>query len=152
MANITKRTARRLHQYLFPDETVLAALLCEPKGTLGLGSIAVALAPGVASDALAGRAAKSDISSEGNAARLPAGTFVLAITDQRVLVSKSNGLRFEDPLTSFELGSIFVGDVRVRGLGRRMRLVFVDGSAIDVDLQRGQPIELVESLLGKVVT
>ncbi len=151
MANITRRSAKRLQQFLDPGEQVLAALLCEPKGTLGLGSIALALAPGVASQVLAERADKTAIGSEGNAARLPAGTFVLAVTDQRVLVSKSNGLKFEAPVASFGLGSVFVGDVRVRGLGRRMRLVFVDGSAIDLDLQRGQPIELVESLLGKVV-
>jgi len=152
VADITKRTAKRLKQYLLSDESVSAALLCEPKGTLGLGSIAVALAPRVAIQALADRAAGSELAAGGAAASLPVGTFVLAVTNRRILVSKSNGLKFEAPCAQFDFGSVFVGELRVRGLGRRMRLVFVDGSAVDVDLQRGQPVALVESLLGKVVS
>ena len=144
MADLTKRARKRLGEFLEPDETIEVAVLCEPRGTYGPGMIGLTLATRTTDRHLAAKAAGS---RTGMASTLPSSSFILAITDARVLMSRSNGLTFAAPEPVFRHDEVFAGDLRNHGIGRRLTLVFVDGSATDVDLQRGQPIgRLVERL------
>ena len=148
MADLTKRTSKRLADHLRDDEVVIAALLCEPRGTYGVGSIALVAMPRTTGRILDERAGGA---RDGMAARLPPSGFVLAVTsERRVLVSASNGLTFAAPGPVFDWDDVAVGEVVRKGLGRRMTLVFSDGSATDVDLQRGQPVGRVAELLGRI--
>ena len=56
MANITRRAAKRLADHLLDGEEVEVAVLVEPKGTYGLGMVAMTLLPRTTDDALTGRA------------------------------------------------------------------------------------------------
>lgn len=148
MADLTKRASKRLAGHLGEGEVVIAALLCEPRGTYGIGSIALVAMPRTTGRILDERAEEE---RDGMAARLPPSGFVLAVSsERRVLVSASNGLTFAAPGPIFEWDDVFVGEVVRKGLGRRVTLVFSDGSATDVDLQRGQPVERVAELLGRI--
>ena len=148
MADLTKRTSKRLADHLRHDEVLIAALLCEPRGTYGVGSIALVAMPRTTGRMLDERAGTE---RDGMAARLPPSGFVLAVTsERRVLVSASNGLTFAAPGPGFDWDDVVVGEVVRKGLGRRMTLVFSDGSATDVDLQRGQPVGRVAELLGRI--
>ncbi|MEM7339501.1 MAG: hypothetical protein AAF467_12690 [Actinomycetota bacterium] len=152
MADITKRTAKRIATHLQPDEHVEAALLIEPKGTYGPGIVALALLPRTMSKVMESSARDANAESGGFAASFPGGSAAFTITNRRILVVPSNGLTFKDPAAQYELGSVVVGEISNRVIGRRMQLVFADGSAVQVDIQRGQPIEKVQSLLGTVGT
>ncbi|MEM8705699.1 MAG: hypothetical protein AAGE98_04535 [Actinomycetota bacterium] len=145
MADITKRSTRRLAAHFEPGELVHAALLCEPKGTYGVGTLALAAMPRTTDRHLADRAAAE---RAGLASLLPGAAFALVVTSDRILVSRTGGIRFEDPSPIYEHEDVFAGDLVSKGLGRRLTLVFADGSATDVDLQRGQPVERVIELLG----
>lgn len=145
MADLTRRASKRLAGHLLDDEVVIAALLCEPRGSYGVGSIALAAMPRTTMRILDERAGDE---RAGMASRLPASSFVLAVTTQRVVVSASNGIAFAAPGPVFDWEDLCVGEVVRKGLGRRMTLLFADGSATDVDLQRGQPIDRVGELLG----
>lgn len=131
-------------------ETVQAALLCEPRGTYGAGMVALTLLPRTMGRRMDRAASARQHAEGGLAARFPGESCVLAVTDRRVVVLKSNGLRFDGPALVLDHDEITLGETRVRGLGRRQRLVFADGSAVDVDLQRGQPLEHVAELLGRI--
>lgn len=147
MADLTRRASKRLAEHLNPDEAVIAALLCEPRGTYGAGSIALVAMPRTTGRILDERAGEE---RDGMASRLPPSGFVMAVTsERRVLISASNGLSFAVPAPIYGWDDVFVGDVVRKGLGRRVTLVFADGSATDVDLQRGQPVERVTQLLGR---
>ena len=149
MANITKRTAKRLAGALEPGETVQIAVLCEPRGSYGLGSVALTVLPRTGDRYLSKKAAES---RDGTASLLPSSAFVVAVTsDDRVVFAASDGLRFAAPNLILHIGDVFVTELRSRGLGRGATLVFADGSATDVDLQRGQPIDLLVGRLGGLV-
>lgn len=150
MADITRRTAKRIAAHLGAGETVEAALLCEPRGTYGAGMVALALLPRTMARHIDRRAEARQHAEGGIAAAFPTETVVIAITDARVLVLPSNGLRFGSPALVLDHDQMALGETRSRGLGRRQRLVFADGSAVEVDLQRGQPVGRVEELLGRV--
>jgi hypothetical protein len=150
MADITKRTAKRIADHLNDGEQVQVAMLIEPKGTYGPGMVAVALLPRTMSRSLERSADESNQASGGLAAQFPGGSAALTVTDQRILVVPSNGMTFKAPEAVYPLGSVVVGEVTRKGLGRRMQLVFADGSAVQVDMQRGQPLERLQQLLGVV--
>ena len=145
MADITKRATRELADHLQPGEIVHAALLCEPKGTYGAGTLALAAMPRTADRYLSDRVADS---RDGMAGRLPGSSFALVLTSDRVLISATGGIRFSAPNPVFDPDDVFAGEVRSRGIARRFTLVFSDGSATEVDLQRGQPVDEVVGLLG----
>ncbi len=148
MADITKRVAKKAAPHLAAGEQVLAALLLEPKGTYGAGAVALAAAPRTAIRALDTSAAK-DRAEEGAAAgQLPAKSFVLVVTDRRVVAMPSNGLRVDPVAASFERHEVTVAANDGRGLGRRLTLAFADGTSATVDGQRGQPYDAVTQLLG----
>ena len=147
MADITKRTQKRGADHL-DGEQVEAALLCEPKGTYGLGMVPGVLMPRTTIDVLAGRAVDSNDAEGGIAAHFPGESCVLAVTPTRVVVMPSNGLRFDPPALVLERRDVRVGEVTRKGLGKRVRLVFADGTAVDVDAQRGQPFAELVHLLG----
>lgn len=75
---------------------------------------------------------------------------MLAVTDRRLLVVPSNGLTFGAPELELDRTEITIGEVSRKGLGRRMQLVFADGSALEVDLQRGQPLDRLEAAIGRL--
>ncbi|MEO0492987.1 MAG: hypothetical protein AAF081_06195 [Actinomycetota bacterium] len=149
MADITRRAARKLETHLQAGELVRAALLCEPRGTYGVGSLALAALPRTTDRRLARRAADE---RSGLAGLLPGSSFALVMTSDRVLVSATGGIRFAEPEPIYEHEDVFAGELATKGLGRRLTLVFVDGSATDVDLQRGQPVERAIELLGPAPT
>jgi len=145
MADITKRVQKRAGGLLEPGEQVAAALLVEPKGTYGLGSVAVAALPRTSTRWLAGRAAEG---RAGMAAWFPPGPCVVAATDRRVVVIPSNGLSMSQIVASFDPSDVRVGERSSRGLGKRLVLEFVDGTSVTVDAQRGQPVEEFASRVG----
>lgn len=150
MADITKRTAKRLREHLVDGETVEVAVLMEPKGTYGPGMVALALLPRAMGRHLDQRAAGANAAEGGLAARFPGRSTVLAVTDRRLLVVPSNGLTFGAPELELDRTEITIGEVSRKGLGRRMQLVFADGSALEVDLQRGQPLDRLEAAIGRL--
>ncbi len=150
MADITKRTAKRLKAELGDGETVEVAVLIEPKGTYGPGMVAVALLPHTMSRQLDGRAEAANAEQGGLAASFPGRSAALVVTDRRVLVVPSNGLSFGRPELELGRDQLTIGDVTRKGLGRRLQLVFADGSAIEVDLQRGQPLDRLEATIGRL--
>ena len=150
MADLTKRAGKRLRHHLDEGETVEVAVLLEPKGTYGPGMVAVALLPRAMTRHLDGRAEAAQADEGGLAARFPARSAVLTVTDRRILVAPSNGLTFGDPALQLDRGEITMGRVARKGLGRRLQLVFADGSAIEVDLQRGQPLDRLEAAIGRL--
>jgi hypothetical protein len=146
MADITKRTGKKMAEYLQPGETVRAAVLVEPKGTYGLGGAGLVVAPRTTTGVLEGRAAESR--PDGLANSFPAGPAVIAVTDRRVLVAPSNGMRFDAPAVDVPLGTLLVRSISGKGLGKKIELVFSDGTGVTVDAQRGQPFDDLSSLLG----
>lgn len=141
MANITRRANTRLATHLRPGESVQAALLVEPKHTLGLGAIATAIAPRTATRALADQAAARHDEAGGLAQRFPGASAVVAQTHERILVSVSNGLSFAAPTLELPLGGVVIAAQQRRWLGHRLTLAFHDGSAVVVDAQWGQPFD-----------
>ena len=147
MANITRRTNRRLADHLRAGESVQAALLCEAKGTYGPAAIATAALPRFMTDKLENRATAAHAASGGIAAAFPGRSCVVAVTELRVLVAPSNGLTFGAPVLEVGLGDIALDRVGGKGIGKSLRFVFRDGSAVTVDAQRAQPFDRVARLL-----
>lgn len=145
MADITRRATRKLADHLRPGELVHAAVLCEPKGTYGAGAVALVVMPRTTDRHLARRATEA---RDGLASLLPGSSFALVITSDRILISTTGGIRFAEPAPILGHDDVFAGELVAKGLGRRLTLVFSDGSATDVDLQRGQPVDRVVALLG----
>ena len=150
MANITRRAAKRLADHLLDGEEVEVAVLVEPKGTYGLGMVAMTLLPRTTDDALTGRADRRNAESGGLAARFPGESCAIAVTGTRILVAPTNGLRWRPPAMTLHRGQMFVDDSRGRGLGRRLGLVFHDGTGVQVDAQRGQPMNRFVEAVGRV--
>lgn len=150
MADLTKRAGKRLRDHLADGETVEVAILLEPKGTYGPGMVAVALLPRTMARHLEGRAGAASAEEGGLAARFPSRSAVLAVTDRRIVVAPSNGLSFGAPELELDRAEVTIGRVARKGLGRRLQLVFADGSAIEVDLQRGQPLDRLETAIGRL--
>ncbi len=141
MANITKRVQKKLASYLDEGELVEAAVLVEPKGTYGIGMLRLAAAPGTSGRHLEKKASEDNAEMGGLATKFPAGSCVIAKTDQRYLISESNGLSFSEP--AFK--QLRVAQVESKLIGKRLTIELSDGSAITVDAQRGQPIDLLGS-------
>ena len=148
VANITGRVQKNAAALLQAGETVRAALLVEPKGTYGIGTVAVAALPRTMTRALADNAAESRARAGGLAARFPARSSVIAATDRRVLVIPSNGVGMKEIGAEYALGEVAVTANDGKLLGRRLQLTFADGSQVVVDAQRGQPFEEFASALG----
>ena len=149
MADITRRTAKKIARHLESDETVDLAVLMEPKGTYGLGMIALAAMPRTTMRRLKRGATEANEGEGGVAAGFPTRSSVLVVTNRRVLVVPSNGLTFGDPELEISLGGVLVGEIVGKGMGKRMTLVFGDGSAVTVDMQRGQPLDSLVERLGR---
>ena len=146
MADITGRVRKRA-AHLFDDgEVVLVAILVEPKGTYGAGSVAVAALPRLSTALLANRAASDR--PDGFASTFPSKPAAVVVTDRRVAVIPSNGIGFSAITAEYARTDLVVADNVGRGLGRRLTLAFVDGSSVVVDVQRGQPFELFAASLG----
>ncbi len=141
MANITKRVQKKLAEYLRGGESVQAALLVEPKGTYGLGAIATVVAPRTAGKVLDAQAAQRHADAGGTASQFPGRSCVIAKTDQRLLVSISNGLWFSAPVLELPLGGATITDHQKKLLSHRLTFTFSDGTAVIVDAQRGQPLD-----------
>lgn len=150
MADITTRAQRKVAKYLDPGETLEVAVLCEPKGTYGLGMLKLAAAPGLGNSSLNRAQAAQKEEQIGMVDDFPAEPCVVAVTQQRTMAFPSNGLKFSQPTLIVSRHQIRVGQIARRGLGRRVQLVFGDGSAIEVDVQPGQPIDRLVAALGTV--
>ena len=148
MANITKRMARKLAGHLADGEQPVVALLVEPKGTYGLGAIAMVTAPSTASHKLIDRAAASHQASGGMAAGFPGVSAVVMVTDRRVIAAPSNGLKVAAPTFEAPLGSVMVKSITRKGMARRVELAFADGSGVAVDAGNLQPFDRFTEALG----
>ncbi len=148
MADITKRTAKRLAKHLAPGEHVVVAVLVEAKGALGAGAIGAALLPRTTTRRLERKAGEAHAEQDGLAAGFPGRSSVVVVTDRRILVAPSNGLKFEAPALEINRGGMLLNDRRARGLGQRLQFVFGDGSAVEVDAQRMQPFDRLAEELG----
>ena len=149
MADITKRTGKRLAAHLENGESVRVALFVEPKGTYGLGAFALAAAPRTTMRRMDRKARERHGEEGGIAAGFPGRSSVIAVTDRRILVAPTNGLKFEAPELTVPLGSMFVQSMARRGMGRRIELVFSDGSGVEVDAQRLQPFDEFADTVGR---
>jgi hypothetical protein len=147
MADITRRAARRMADHLGEGEPVRAALLVEPSGSYGLGAFWTAAAPRAGARRLAERAAQERVRQGGLAARFPTGPGIVVVTDRRLLVAPSNGLRFGDPVIELPPGGIRIADVRRRGLARRLVLLLADGTSLTADAQPLQRLRRFEEAL-----
>lgn len=145
MADITKRVQKRAAELLEPGENVIAALLVEPKGTYGVGSVAIAALPRTSVRWLAARAGADE--TAGLASWFPSRSCVVAVTDRRVVAIPSNGLSMESIAASYERTDVAVTENSGRGLGRRLVVSFSDGTSVTVDAQRGQPFEAFSAAL-----
>ena len=150
VANITKRMAKKMRKHLADDEQAQIALLVEPKGTYGLGMFTVAAAPRSAARSLVRKAEDAHEASGGIASSFPSESSVLLVTDRRALAAPSNGLTVKAPTFDVPVTSVKVKSIQRKGLGRRIELVFSDGSGVTVDGQAGQPYKELESLLGTI--
>ena len=148
MANITGRVQKNAAHLLQPGETVRAALLVEPKGTYGLGNVAMAAMPRATTRILTGAAAAQRAGEGGLAAAFPAKSSVIAATDRRVLVIPSNGIGMKELGAEYGLDEVAVTSNEGKLLGRRLQLTFSDGTGVTVDAQRGQPFEDFTAALG----
>jgi hypothetical protein len=93
-------------------------------------------------------AAETHQQQGGMAAQFPGEPAAIAVTDSRVIVVPGNGLRFGDPVMSIGRGSVLVRSVRRHGFGRRIELVFADGTGVEVDASMGQSFRRLMDLLG----
>lgn len=150
MADITKRAGKRLREHLEDGERVRVAVLVETKGTLGLASGAMVVAPRTTMNALEKRADNANAETGGMAARFPGSSCAIAVTDRRILVSRSNGLTFKAPELVLERGQMSVAENRGRGVGRRIVFSFSDTSTVAVDASRGQPFDRLADELRRV--
>lgn len=148
MADITKRTTRKLGEHLEDGEQPVAALLVEPRGTYGLGAIAIAALPRTAGRKLDDRAAREHASEGGIAAGFPSRGAAVLVTDRRFIAAPSNGITFGAPALALARGSVKVVSLTRRGIGRHLELVFDDGSAVAVDAGYGQPFGRFAGALG----
>lgn len=148
MANITKRMNKKLAGWLEPGETVEIALLLEPKGQYGVGMLATALAPRTSQRSMAKRDAADRATAPGIAASVPVGSQVMAVSQTRVRFARSNGLTVSEPELVLPREAVRVGRIEGKGLGKRVTLVFHDGSSVVFDAQRGQPFGELEQGLG----
>ncbi len=148
MADITSRVQKRASDLLEAGEGVIAALLVEPKGTYGGGSLAIAALPRTSVRFLSARAAEATAGGGGLAATFPSSSCAVAVTDRRVIVIPSNGIGFKEIAVAYDRGDITVSENTGKGLGRRLRFSFVDDSSVVVDAQRGQPFEAFAAAIG----
>lgn len=150
MADVTRRTQRKVADYLDDGEVIEVAVLCEPQGTFGAGVFAIAVAPRTGEAILQRRQADAAAAQVGIGSKFPTGSCVVAVSQRRVYVFPSNGLRFADPTVVVERCDVKVGEITRRALGKGVQLVFVDGSAVEVDTQLGQPVKKLSEALGSV--
>ncbi len=150
MPDTTKRTQKRVAKYLDPGELLEVAVLCEPKGTYGLGMFKLAAFPGLGQRAM-NRSQQEQIESQvGLVEDFPAKPCVMAVSADRFYAFPSNGLQFKAPTMVIQRSQVRVGEIRRRGMGRVVPVVFGDGSAIEVDVQMGQPLDKLRTALGPV--
>ena len=149
MADITKRARKRVAHHLEPGETVEIAIFVEPRGTYGIGAVALVVAPRSAARKMAERADRAHDEQGGMAAGFPGEPAAIVVTQSRIIVVPTNGIRFGEPALVVPLGSLLVRSVERRGLAKRMQLVFTDGSMVTVDSQLLQPIDRFADTVGR---
>ncbi len=150
MANITRRASKKLRDHFEVGETAEVAILAEPSGTYGVAGLAAAALPRTTGRALAGRAAERNVAEGGIASVMPAEPCALVVTGHRVVVTPTNGLRWAEPAVALPRGQVKVAASTGKVLGRRLDLVFADGSGVTFDIQRGQPVDRFVEALGFV--
>jgi hypothetical protein len=148
MANIAKRMTRKLAKHLGAGEEPIVAILVEPRGTYGFGMFATVAAPRTATRKLTERVTGDHGADGGMAECFPGEASVIMVTNRRVLVAPSNGLKVGDPAFEVPLGSVLVRSVSSKGLGKRVELILADGSGVAVDAGRMQPFDLFTETLG----
>jgi hypothetical protein len=149
MADISKRLMRKLAAHLAEDERIEVAVLVEPRGTYGLGMLKMVASPRAGARRIADKASEAHRDAGGMAADFPGEPAAIVVTDSRVLVVPGNGLRFGDPAMTIGRGSLLVRSTRWMGLGRRIELVFADGTVVVVDASMGQPFGRLAAALGR---
>lgn len=140
MADITKRTNKRAAKHL-DGEVLDVVLLCEMKGALGLGAVGSVLATRTANRVMEQRSGERLEAEGGIASSFPAKTCAVGITATRVVAIPSNGIKFEAPELAVERGHVRAEVTGRKGLGKRMELIFSDGSVAQVDVGGMQPLD-----------
>ncbi len=141
MADITKRVQKKMQSFLEPDETVVSAILVEPKGTYGIGMVGHAVANNTTTSILQDSASNNAQRAGGVASTFPSKPFILARTNKRILMAESNGIRFSEPSTVLKHGQVKVTERKRKLLGQRLTITCFDGSSMIVDAQLGQPVD-----------
>ncbi|MCP3973558.1 MAG: hypothetical protein GY720_03600 [bacterium] len=150
MPDTTRRTRKRVAKYLDAGELLEVAVLCEPKGTYGLGMFKLAALPGLGQRAM-NRSQEEQIEAQvGMVEDFPAKPCIMAVSATRFYTFPSNGLQFKPPTMVVQRSQVKIGEIRRRGMGRVVAVVFSDGSAIEVDVQIGQPLDKLAAILGAV--
>ena len=146
MANITKRVNKRASEHL-NGEVAEVALLSEMKGALGLGAVGTVVARRTTERVMRDRVA-SDLEAEGGlAASFPSSSAIVAVTASRVIALESNGITFKAPSLVVHRSKVKAELIGRRGLGKRVRLGFDDGSGVEVDVGGGQRLnDFLEAL------
>lgn len=150
MADITRRATKKLRDHFEVGERPEVAILAEPSGTYGVVGLAAAALPRTTGRALGERAANRNHAEGGIASAMPAEPCAVVVTGHRVVVAPTNGLRWRDPEIALPRGQVKVAASAGKGLGRRLDLVFADGSRVSFDIQRGQPVDRFIEALGYV--
>ncbi len=146
MANITKRTNKRVAAHLAPEQAEVA-LLCELKGALGVGAVPAALSVLTTRRVMEKRAGQRLEEEGGTASSFPNTTVAVAVTPTRVLVFPSNGLSFKPQALVLDRGEVWAELGARRGLGKRLVFTFADGTQAEVDVMAGQPLQQFLDLL-----
>ena len=154
MADITKRFNRRAQEHLAEHtngEEAEVAILCEVRGTLGLGAVPTALLPRTMMGVSESRAADRQADAGGFAELFPSESSAVALTKHWFVALPSNGIRFDAPgliIERFRVAAELKGQ---RGLGRRLAFTFSDGSQVEVDVGLVQPTKRLVSMLSSGV-
>lgn len=148
MPDTTKRAQKKVAKYLDDGEVLEVAVLCEPRGTYGLGVFKLAALPGLGQRAM-NRSQQDQIEDQiGIVEDFPAEPCVIAVSASRFYAFPSNGLHFKAPSLVIQRTQVKLGEISRRGLGRVVPVVFGDGSSIEVDVQLGQPLDKFAAAVG----
>lgn len=139
MADITSRATSALTPHLQPDESIIAALLVEPKDSY-------AIAEETDEDDSKKQATDDPDEPEQNeqarwgiAEIFPTTPCVIALTTQQVIISESNGIDFQQPSLKLQQDRMQIVKQTEHGLITTLEIEFSDGSSVTVDAQSDQP-------------
>ena len=91
MADITRRTQRKVADYLEDGERIEVAVLCEPRGTYGIGMLKTAVAPRVGQAPMNRVQERQKNGQMGLVEKFPSEPCVIAVSARRVFAFRRTG-------------------------------------------------------------